>query len=405
MQKYDLILWGATSFVGKLIAKYIASNYKDLNWTIAGRDKNKLELLRTELSNINPKAKNFAIIIGDSNDQNFLSQLVKATKIIISTVGPYLQYGEALVKACAENGTDYCDLTGEVPFISNMLNRYATQAEASGSRIIHCCGFDSIPSDLGVFYLNAQAQQKFKESIEAANCVVTKIKGGFSGGTVASIINMIDAVKKDKNIKKILSNPYSICPAENRTGVKQENLINYKYNKKINKWLATFLMSSVNSKVVHASNSLLNYPYSRSFKYTEYLLAKSFLQALYIYCSVNIGMLLLAINPIRQVLQKYLLPKPGQGPSIEQQERGSFEFKICGKTKSDHRLTIKVTGDRDPGYAATAKMIVESAICLLDKPDRQSLPGGFWTPASALGNQLLSRLEENAGMKFCVINS
>ena len=403
MKQYDLILWGATSFVGKLISQHIAKHHSELNWAIGGRDRVKLHALKCELSNLNTKIKDLDIIIGDSEDQQFLNDMVSQAKVIISTVGPYLKYGKKLIKACVDMGVDYCDLTGEALFIREMNDLYATQAEKSGSRIINCCGFDSIPSDLGVYYLNIEANKKFHEQIISADCIVTKLKGGVSGGTVASVINMIDAVKNNQQMQKILTNPYSLCKLENRSGIKQESLNNYKYSNLMNKWVAPFMMSSINSKIVHASNSLLNYPYTVDFQYTEYALAKNYWNAVVIFFVMKCSIILLSIAPIRKFLEKYFLPKPGEGPSPEQQQNGFFEFKIYGKTKNNHAIAVKITGDLDPGYGSTAKMITQAALCLLEKDNRNTLPGGFWTPASALGEDLISRLQANAGVKFSII--
>lgn len=406
MKNFDLIVWGATSFVGKLIAKHLATQGKNINWAIGGRDKTKLEKLKHELTRLNPNAADLQVFIGNSHDTNFLNNMVKTTHIVISTVGPYLKYGEDLVRACVENGTDYCDLTGEAPFIRKMQDLYADKARASGSRVIHCCGFDSIPSDLGVYYLNEQAKQKFNEPIVSADCVVSKIKGGASGGTIASIINMIDETKKNNEIKKILMNPYSLCKPENRSStdlVKQESLNHYKYNTTLKKWVAPFLMASINSKIVHASNNLLNYAYGKNFKYTEYVLAKNYRRALTSYFTLNTAMTLLSITPIRKILEKYVLPKPGEGLSEQAQKEGYFEFIIYGKTKNNNNLAIKVTGDRDPGYGSTSKMIVAAAECLLNKPNKNELQGGFWTPASALANNLVAKLQSNAGVTFQLI--
>lgn len=404
MKKRDLILWGATSFVGKLIAQHLVTHNTTLNWAIGGRDQVKLAALKQELSYINSDALDLAVFIGNSQDIAFLNNMVQTAHVIISTVGPYLKYGENIVQVCVENGTDYCDLTGEVPFIRKMQDLYADKAKASGSRIIHCCGFDSIPSDLGVNYLNEQAKKKFDSPIIAADCIVTKMKGGASGGTIASVINMIEEIKKDNRIKKILVNPYSLCKPEHRSGIKQENLNHYKYNKTLKKWLTPFLMASVNSKIVHASNNLLDYPYSKDFQYTEYLLAKNHRRAVITYFFLNTGMLLLSITPIRKLLEKYFLPKPGEGLSAQAQKEGYFEFVIYGKTRNNHHLKVKVTGDRDPGYGSTAKMIVAAAECLLINKDKNKLPGGFWTPASALSNHLISKLEDSAGVTFRVMN-
>lgn len=403
MQKYDIVLWGATSFAGQIVAKYIAKQYgynQNIKWAIAGRNQKKLTQLKESL----PGDKSqLPIELADSNDYSSLEDLVKKTKVIISTVGPFMLYGENLVKACAVNGTDYCDLTGEVPFVKSMQDKYEEDVKKSGARIIHCCGVDSIPSDLGIFYLNQKSLEKFNSPIKSALTAIKKFKGAFSGGTVSSIINMIDARKENPELIKQSSKPYSLCFDQNTNKPRQPDLNTYCYNNNIKKWLTPFLMSTVNSKIVHASNSRLAYPYGKAFEYSEFMIAPKKSSAVKVYYGMGLMMLTLGFKPTRWILEKFFLPKPGEGPSIEQQEQGFFVYNIYGKTYNNDAIVVEVTGDKDPGYGSSAQMLAESAICMALDIDKNKLSGGFWTPASAMGNSLIERLVKYAGLTFNVI--
>lgn len=409
-RKYDLILWGATSFVGQITAQYLADKYginNNLKWAIAGRNRDKLNNLINNLA-----LNDIDILVGDSNDYDFLMTMTESTAVILSTVGPYLKYGEKLIQACVHTGTDYCDLTGEAPFVRKMRDLYHEKAKESGSRIINCCGVDSIPSDLGVYYLNNQAQKKYGggEYINKATCCITAFKGGFSGGTLASLLNMIDSTRNDKGISETQNNPYALCnygyTDEHQPDVKQPSLNKirkYQSSSQNKNWLAPFVMASINTKIVHATNSLLNYPYSKDFIYSEYLAVSSYLRAFLIKSSLGALLLSLNIKPTRWLLEKYFLPKPGEGPSKQQQDEGFFVYYIDGETINNKKITVKITGDKDPGYGCTAKMFAEAGVCMAFDRSKSDVPGGFWTPAAAMGNYLIDRLMKNSGMTFSLV--
>lgn len=407
MNNFDIILFGATSFVGQITAKYLAKKYgvnKSIKWAIAGRSHTKLKQLKQELTTIDPAASQLEIFTADSSDFESLCNITNKTKVILTTVGPYYLYGEQLVAACAETGTDYCDLTGEAAFARKMQDKYASKAKQTGSRIIHCCGFDSMPSDLGVHFTNQQSLEKFQEPVIAVNTYVTKMKGTASGGTIASMVAILDAIRKDHSLSKQIKNPYCLCPDDKRSGVRQKSNNTYYFSKDINKWVAPFVMASINTKIVHASNALQNYPYGKEFHYNEMSACKNKLKAMTLHFSLIMLFATLYNKFTRKFILKYFLPKPGEGPTIEQQENGKFELTMHATTKSGHKFITKVCGDKDPGYGSTAQMFAEAGICLATDISKQQISGGFWTPASILGDKLITRLSNNAGVKFVMIS-
>lgn len=406
-KKYDVVVYGATSFVGQLICQYLIREYGtggEINWAIAGRSKQKLSQLVRQLG---PPAEQLPVIIADAHDENALATLCLNSKVILTTVGPYAHYGETLVKTCAENGTDYVDLTGEAHWIRAMLEKYEQTAKQNGARIVHCCGFDSIPSDLGVYFLQQQAQARFSEPCEQVQCRVKAMRGGFSGGTVASIINIVRAATKDKALRKVLGNPYALCLDGPKNSVKQHDVKTPTYNKNFQAWTAPFIMAGINTRIVHRTNMLLDMVYGNTFKYDEAMLTgdgpKGWAKAQAITAAMGGFLTSVALKPSRWLLEKYVLPAPGEGPSPEAQEKGFFDIRFFGKTQHGKTLVTKVTGDRDPGYGATAKMITEAAICLVKDIPSTEKAGGFWTPATVFGHTLIQRLEEKAGMRFEVL--
>lgn len=408
-KKFDIVLWGASSFAGEIAAKYIAKQYGNrptgLKWAIAGRNLKKLESIKTKLIQTSADVKNLDILIADSADYNSLTKLVKQTKVVISTVGPFMIYGEWLFKSCVDEGVDYVDLTGEAVFVRTMQDKYADKAKLTGSRLVSCCGVDSIPSDLGVYFTNQQSLQLFNEPIRSARTYVKSFKGAFSGGTVDSIINMLDHSRGNREILEINTNPYALCPTGKQSGIKQPKQANYNYDQEVQKWTAPFLMATINSKVVHRTNALLNYPYGKDFIYIEKTLAKNRFKALMAYLSLGLLFKLLDMKFTRRFMTKFVLPKSGEGPTIAQQEKGYFVYNIYGKTKSNKTIVTKVTGNKDPGYGSSAQMLAEAGICLALDINKNQLPGGCWSPASAFADHLYRRLKQNAGVDFEVIKA
>ncbi|MCG8611235.1 MAG: saccharopine dehydrogenase NADP-binding domain-containing protein, partial [Pseudomonadales bacterium] len=401
-RQYDLVIFGATSFVGQILCRYMV-NFQGadstVNWAIAGRSQSKLDTLKKELGT---KAENLPVIVADAADEMALKAMCDQARVIISTVGPYALYGEPLVKVCAESGTDYCDLTGEVQWIKRMLDRYESTAQSSGARIVHCCGFDSIPSDLGVFFLQQQAQTQFGADCVNVKMRVKALRGEFSGGTVASIINVTKEVVADPALRKDLANPYLICPADTGAKVRQNNVTLATYDSDFDAWSAPFVMSAINTRVVLRSNALNGQ--IDGFQYDEAMLtgkgAKGWTMAQGVTLGLGGFVAGAALKPTRWLLEKYVVPAPGEGPSRESQEKGFYDLRFKGTTRDGQSLQVKVTGDRDPGYGSTAKMLAQAGLCLAFDLNGGERQGGFWTPSTLLGEALLSRLEKHAGLTF-----
>ncbi len=402
--QFDLIVFGATSFVGQILCNYLIEcddEAAGVRWAIAGRSSEKLENLKRSLG---LKAADLPVIVADAADPGALETMCQQTRVVVSTVGPYALYGEPLVKACAENGTDYCDLTGEAQWIEKMISKYAGTAEASGARIVHCCGFDSIPSDLGVYFLQEQAQEKFGENCDRVKMRVKALKGGFSGGTVASIVNAVKDTMADPAVRKSMANPYSICPKNHPFTTRQLNQKSAILDEDFGSWTAPFVMAAINTRVVFRSNALLDARYGTAFQYDEAMLTGKGLKGRFAATTVSATMGAFiagtVLKPSRWVLENYVLPKPGEGPSPAEQESGMYDLRFFGKTPTGKTVSAKVTGDRDPGYGSTAKMLSQAAICLAKDIDKASAKGGFWTPSTIFGDKLIRRLTAYAGLTF-----
>lgn len=411
MMKYDVIVFGATSFVGQILARYLVSmmtkngtEKPELNWAIAGRSEAKLSALKQSLGEV---AQGLELILVDASDETKLKAMCEQTKVVISTVGPYALYGEPLIKACVATGTDYCDLTGEPQWIAKMLSRYEDVAKITGARILHSCGFDSIPSDLGVYFLQQHAKQTFNQYCDTVSMRVKAAKGTASGGTVASMMNLVKEATTDAALRKLLANPYVLCPTGHPFHVRQTNLKMAQYDADFNGWIAPFVMAAINTRIVHRSNALLGNAYGEDFKYDEAMLMGTGVKGSMLASGLSLGlggfMLAAALPPTRWVMESFILPKPGEGPDQEAQESGYYDLRFMGKTGSSQVTNIKVTGDRDPGYGSTAKMLAQAAFCLAQDIPKDKLSGGFWTPASAMAEHLIPRLEKDAGLTFSIL--
>lgn len=403
--EFDLVVYGATSFVGAITAEYLLSRYgvgKDIRWAIAARSQEKLDALKSDLGEA---AKGLPVIIANSNDEASLQAMCNRTRLVISTVGPYALYGEALVKVCATGGTHYCDLTGEVQWIAAMLEKYADAARESGALIVNCCGFDSIPSDIGTHFLQRHAEQTIGSTCETVELGVAAAKGGFSGGTIASLINVLKEAQADPSLRRKLADPYLLCPDEYPNKARQRTEARY-YSEALKSWCAPFVMAGINTRVVQRSNALQNCRYGESFRYSEYTMTGDGTGGKMRSIAMTLGMGgfmgVLSFGPTRKLAEKFL-PKPGEGPSREEREAGFFKIRLAGTTSSGEVLRVSVTGDRDPGYGSTAKMLSEAALCILDTAEEGQNAGGFWTPAALMGDALVERLEANAGLSFKVL--
>jgi len=392
---FDLVLFGATGFTGRLVAEYLRN--KPLAWAIAGRDRAKLEALRVSLGVDVP------ILVGDVNDAASLEAMVAQTRAVCTTVGPYAKYGAPLVAACAARGVDYCDLTGESHFIRRMIDAHEVEARKTGARIVHCCGFDSIPSDLGVHVVQAHARAAHGAPCERVTFVLENARGGASGGTIASMLTIVDEAKRDRAVRKVLLDPYALNPEGERRGPDRDPR-GVAYDAAIGAWTAPFFMGPINTRIVRRTNALTGYAYGREFRYTE--LARfpkgplGFALASATVAGLGAFMGAAAFGPTRALLER-LLPAPGQGPNESARKNGFFTIGFHGEGHDrDGRpfaVRGRVTGQGDPGYAATAIMLGESALCLAK--DERTTGGGILTPAFAMGDALVRRLRA-AGMTF-----
>lgn len=399
---YDLVLLGATGFTGRYVAIELAKRYlkSDLRWALAGRNRAKLERIRAELADIDPVYANLDLIIADSKDRASLDALAASTSVVCTTVGPYAKYGSDLVAACAASGTDYCDLTGEVHWAHDMIQEHHDTARASGARIVHFCGFDSIPSDLGTLMLQRAALERHGRPCSEIRFYIWRVSGGFSGGTIDSMVNTIERIRERPELRSILANPFALSPEGK--GPRQPNPMGPHYSEEAKAWLGPFVMAPVNTRVVHRTNAMLEHVYGRDFTYSERmrmgsgprgaLMATGF--------TLGLGALLASLNSetLRPLVQRYILPKPGEGPSPEAVESGFFEARLFGEVDGAI-IQAKVRGERDPGYGATATMLSEAAVCLALDGGQLESQGGVLTPAVAMGDALITRLRD-AGMTF-----
>lgn len=385
-REFDVVIYGATGFTGKLVAEYFHAQYKDNNqvkWAIAGRNAEKLDDIKASLG----ISENVSTIVADGGDADALDALTKRTQVVLTTVGPYQLYGEPLLKACVDNGTGYTDLCGEPAWMHQMIGKYQTKAKETGANIVFSCGFDSVPFDLGVFYLQQHAHAKTGQPIDYVKGRVRKMQGTFSGGTAASLKATMAAAHKDKSIMSALINPYSLADMNNKAP--QPDGTKPYYDEELGTWVAPFIMAAINTKNVHRTNFLNDYAYGDAFQYDE--------------------MMMTGPGEKGEAMAKHVAndkslasdkgPKPGEGPSKEERENGFYDVLFVGQATNGDTLAVSVKGDKDPGYGSTCKMISESALCLCQDV---TLPGGFYTPAAALGQNLIQRLEEKAGLTFAI---
>ncbi len=401
---FDVVVYGASGFTGRLVAQYLSERYAtagEIRWAVAGRDAGKLGRV---LSDIGVSAE-VPVLVADSDDSDALDSLALRARVVLTTVGPYARHGSKLVESCVKHGTDYCDLAGEVQWMRRMIDRHQRDAEASGARIVHASGFDSIPSDLGVWFLQQEAQERFGRNCNQVTLLVKAMRGGFSGGTAASLLNAVEEGRRDRDVARILMHPYSLNPEGLRDGPDSRDQSGAVYNEALGVWTCPFVMALINTRIVRRTNALLNFEYGKDFRYSEATMTgpglRGRLKAAAATAAFRGFMLASAIEVTRNYLVKPLMPNQGAGPDQAARESGFFNLLLVGTTSAGERLRVKVTGDRDPGYGSTSRMIAESAVCLA----RDELPvgGGFWTPASAMNQKLLTRLRHNAGLQFEVL--
>jgi short subunit dehydrogenase-like uncharacterized protein len=382
-REFDIIVYGASGFTGRLVAEYMDRQYgRSVNWAMAGRSADKLAQVRDEMG-INEATP---LIAANADEAAELADMVARAKVMITTVGPYQLYGSPLVDACAKAGTDYVDLSGEPGWMHEMITAHDTAAKASGARIVHSCGFDSIPFDLGVYYLQQAAQQKLGQPCNQIRTRVRAMNGEFSGGTAASLGATMAAVAKNPDLLGVLINPFSL--ADGHQGPEQP-ADNAPYeDTATGQWVAPFIMAAINTKNVHRSNALLGHAYGTDFLYDEMMLCGAGEEG------KAMAEFVAGTNP----LAGDDVPQPGEGPDKASREAGNYDVLFIGTTAEGARLEAAVGGDMDPGYGSTSKMLAESAMCLLKECD--GLAGGIYTPAPAMGDKLIARLVDNAGLYF-----
>ena len=386
IKEYDFVVYGATGFTGKLVVEYLVhkySNNSQIKWALAGRNLEKLESVAAS-KNV---PEGTGLLEVDSNNIASIEEMISKTKCVLTTVGPYQLYGNDIVSACAKSGIDYVDLCGEPGWMHEKINELTETARETGSRIVFSCGFDSIPFDLGVLFLQNEVTRRYGKPSVNVRGRVKEMNGEFSGGTAASLGASMAALKEKPELFTVLANPFSLSngfagpdqPADNKPI----------FDDKLDTWVAPFFMAPINTKNVHRSNALMNHMYGKDFCYNEMWVmgpgddgkaAADFISS---------------SNPLSNA------PKPGDGPSRESRENGNYDILFCGDI-NDESVHVSVVGDMDPGYGSTSKMIAESAICLVK--ECEDLNGGIYTPAPSMGTKLIKRLQDNAGLTFKIEN-
>ncbi|RQR54588.1 saccharopine dehydrogenase [Burkholderia sp. Bp9140] len=410
----DLVVFGATSFVGQILTRYLSEHLSGsgeaLRWAIAGRSEAKLRKVRDGLG---AAWQALPVIVADAADEAQLRTLCARTRVVVSTVGPYALYGEPLVRICAQSGTDYCDLTGETQWIKRMIERYEPAARQSGARIVHCCGFDSVPSDIGVLFLQQHARRQWGVPATQVKMRVKTLKGGASGGTVASVINVVREAAADPAVRRELLDPYALCPKDHRFTVRQHAVRSAEFDRDGGTWIAPFVMAAVNERVVHRSNALADNAYGDRFTYDEAVIMgtgmKGRIAALTMVAGLGAFMVGVLVKPVRSLMERFLLPKPGEGPSAAAQLAGRYDLRFFGRADDGRTLRVKVTGDRDPGYGSTGKMLGQAALSLVLDCARDGTKtgrgGGFWTPATMFDERFVERLVRHAGLAFELLDA
>jgi short subunit dehydrogenase-like uncharacterized protein len=375
--EFDIIVYG---FTGRLVAEYLARQGVQ-KWAMAGRSLSKLAEVRDEMG----LPGDTPLVIADASNPATLVDMCNRTRVVLTTVGPYQLYGTELVAACAETGTDYVDLCGEPAWMRDMIDAYDARAKDTGARIVFSCGFDSIPFDLGVWFLQQEAVKRFGKPAPRVKGRVRKMQGGASGGTIASLTETMKAAAKNPKIISILKSSFGLTPGFE--GPSQPSGLMPEYDSATGTWTAPFVMAPINTKNVHRSNFLLGHPYGRDFVYDE--------------------MIMTTIGDAGRAMAEAIAKaspfgdaklKPGEGPSKEERENGFYDVLFIGEYPDDQSVRVSVAGDKDPGYGSTSKMIAESALTLLEN----DTAGGVTTPGAVMAAPLLARLEKNAGLTFLV---
>ncbi|WP_311970228.1 saccharopine dehydrogenase NADP-binding domain-containing protein [Pseudomonas baltica] len=385
-RSFDVIIFGATGYTGRLVAEYFFATHGvggPVKWALAGRNLSKLQAIRDTWAD----ADALPLIMADAEQPTTLRDMASATRVMINTAGPFSLYGSDLVAACAELGTDYVDLCGEIPWIAQMIERHQATARACGARLVFSCGFDSVPFDLGVWFVQQQAMQQFGQYAPRVRARMRKMHGVLSGGTFASVGAVEAAAATDSALAALLNDPFAYTPGFE--GVEQPDGQTPYVDDVAGSWVGPFIMSTINTKAVHRTNYLQGHPWGEDFQYDE--------------------MLMLAAAPAKDEVPGLAgfsyneggHPQPGQGPSQAEIDAGFYDVVFYAELGEGRVVKASVSCDEDPGYLSTSKMLAESALALAFEVDREQTPGGCWTPAAALNEALIARLSKNARIRFC----
>lgn len=375
--EFDIIVYGATGYTGRLVAEYLAQRYGvggEVKWAMAGRSAAKL----AEVRDLIGAPKETPLVVADADKPAELEAMARRGKAIITTVGPYQLYGNGLVAACATAGTDCLDLSGEPNWMRTVIDAHSETAKKTGARIVHSCGFDSIPFEMGVFFAEETAKAKLGGYVPRVKGRIRGIRGGLSGGTAASGAATMAAIQKDPSLMTLMMNPFALTPGFQ--GPDQPPGMAVEHDEDVGADVGPFMMAAINTKNVHRSNALQGHPWGEGFKYDE--------------------MSIVIPGAPTEFSGMENAPKPGEGPTPEEREAGFFDIVFIGIADDGRRVKVSVKGDRDPGYGSTSKMLAEAAICLVK--DCASVPAGVWTPGAAMGAKLIDRLQKNAGLTFTV---
>jgi short subunit dehydrogenase-like uncharacterized protein len=392
---HDVVLYGATGFVGRLTAEYLAASApRGARIALAGRSQERLAQVRDGLG---AAAAAWPLVVADSADRDQLDAMARSTRVVVTTVGPYAKYGMPLVQACAAAGTAYADLTGEVLFVRESIDRAHDTAVASGARIVHACGFDSIPSDLGVLLAAERAAADGEGELTDTTLVLVSASGGISGGTIDSLRTQVDAARSDADKRRTAADPYALSPdrsAEPYLGDESDQ-VGPHLDPQLGRWTAPFVMAPFNTRIVRRSNALAGYAYGRSFRYREVMGVGRTPLSPVLAAATAVGTAGfaagMAFPPARALLDR-VLPKPGSGPSEWLRRNGHFRLQVHATTVTGARYVTTVAAKGDPGYGATAVMLGESGLCLALDGDRLPDRAGVLTPATAMGSVLAERL-------------
>jgi len=382
--EFDVVVHGATGFTGRLVAEHLARHHPDVRWAMSGRSADKLVAVRDEIG----APVDTPLIVADADSPTSLRRMVGRTKAVLTTVGPYQLYGSDLVAACAEAGTDYLDLCGEPAWMRQMIDAHEKAAQASGARIVFSCGFDSIPFELGVWFVQQAAAKTFGAPAARVKGRVRAMRGTFSGGTAASLKATLAAAARDPQVLEYLKDPFALTP--DFAGPKQPHGAAVAHDDDLDAWTAPFVMAAINTRNVHRSNWLMDQPYGADFVYDEMVLTGP---------GEGGEAAAKAVAAANASMGAEGGPKPGEGPSKAEREAGFYDLLFAAIADDGRQVRAGVKGDKDPGYGSTSKMIAETALCLIASPE---VAGGVWTPGAALRGKLVERLQAKAGLAFSV---